>query len=557
MNAEKVHLRLRANRPFVDAQVLDGPRKTATAYMAGDKSHPDLRRWDPRPGSADADLLPEHGTIRSRSRDLARNHGVAEGAVQTYVDNILGSQLRMKSRPPWKALAKIDSRWNEDYAEEWSNGVEAQWCGWAESTWCDAARMLDFHGLTVQAFRSRIVNGEALVLPQWLDEDGASAATCLQLVEPDRLCNPFGQPERDGLRGGIETGFYGAALAYHVMKRHPGDAFFSYSQNYWGIGVYGINQWERIPATTPWGRKRVIHWHEQERTGQSRGKPSLTSVLRNFKVLGDYSNAELKAAVVNAKVALTTEGILSQEQLLELLSDNADARKWYVDSLSNRGRSSTSLNDGLIVPLPLGEKIGSFTPGRPSTAFEAFVLALFRQIAAGLNIPYELLLKDFSKTNYSSARAALLEAWRFFRGVRKQVITYWCKPVYDLWFEEQVMEGRIDAPDFYQHRALYLRSKWIGDGRGWVDPLKEAEAAGERMANLITTLEDECSEQGTDWEENIEIAERIAKRMKKAGLTAPWMAPDPAAVKPAAAAPAKATESQDDADRRETESVPA
>jgi hypothetical protein len=80
-------------------------------------------------------------------------------------------------------------------------------------------------------------------------------------------------------------------------------------------------------------------------------------------------------------------------------------------------------------------------------------------IAAGLNIPYELLLKDFSKTNYSSARAALLEAWRFFRGRRKWLISYWCQPFFELWLEEEVMQGRIEAPDFYEKRALYCRTK--------------------------------------------------------------------------------------------------
>lgn len=509
MNQAKPHLRLVPGRPFSEARVV----VTAEAFNAASRSHPDLRNWNPYPGSADADLLPEQGTIRSRSRDLVRNHGVADGALQTYVDNIIGTGLRMKSRPMWKALG-----WTDKQSEEWSNNVEALWCAWANSTWCDAARALNFRGLTVQVFRSRIMNGEGLALPLSVPERGAPASTCIQVIESDRLCNPMGRVDDDRLRAGIEFNRYGAALYYNVLKRHPGDQFYSssFSSN--------LQEWERIPAATPWGRKRVLHWYDAERPSQSRGKPTLASVLRNFKVLGDFTNAELKAAVVNAKVALVSEGILSQEQLLEVMSDQTNVAQAYKDSIVNRQRTSVSMNDGLLVQMPLGQRLSGFSPGRPSTAFEAFVLAIFRQIAAGLNIPYELLLKDFSKTNYSSARAALLEAWRFFRATRAMTIDYWCQPVYELWLEEMVFDGMVDAPDFYEKRHLYCRTKWIGDGRGWIDPLKEAQAMEKRLAT-ISTMEDECAEQGVDWEEAMEQRSREIRRAKELGIDFEWMHP--------------------------------
>ena len=57
-----------------------------------------------------------------------------------------------------------------------------------------------------------------------------------------------------------------------------------------------------------------------------------------------------------------------------------------------------------------GDKVAPFTPSRPNSGYGQFVENVLRHIGAGLNIPFELLMKDFSKTNYSSARAALLEA---------------------------------------------------------------------------------------------------------------------------------------------------
>lgn len=499
------------------------PRAAAGAYTAGTWDHPDMRRWAASQGSADADLLPEQGTIRSRSRDLSRNHGVAEGALQTLTDNIVSSGLRLKSRPDTRLLG-----WTDEQAEAWSNLVEARFSAWWNSEWVDAGESLDGHGLTIQAYMGSWVNGEAIGLPLWLDRPGAPAKTCIQVIEADRLQNPNGQPDRADLRGGIEINAYGAPVAYWIRRAHPGDRFM--------VGGFSSDA-IRVPARTPWGRKRVIHLHTKERAGQTRGKPQLASVLRQFKVLGDYTNAELKAAVVNAMVALITKSAVSQEHLVELLSGNAEALKAYQEGLASRSRASIDFSAGMIMPLALGEDIAGFTPARPVSSFEPFTLTLFRHIAAGLNIPYELLMKDFSKSNYSSARAALLEAWRFFRGRRKWLVSKWCQPIFELWLEEEVREGRIEAPGWDTMHAAYCRAKWIGDGRGWVDPLKEAQAAEKRLEIGIATFEDECAEQGADWEEVLQQRARELKRAKDLGVALPWMSGKKAAPEPAGANP--------------------
>lgn len=61
--------------------------------------------------------------------------------------------------------------------------------------------------------------------------------------------------------------------------------------------------------------------------------------------------------------------------------------------------------------------------------------------------------------------------------------------------------GEIEAPGFYENRYAYLRARFIFGGRGWADPVKEAQAAGLRIEMGISTLEKECAEQGDDYEE--------------------------------------------------------
>jgi capsid protein len=115
-------------------------------------------------------------------------------------------------------------------------------------------------------------------------------------------------------------------------------------------------------------------------------------------------------------------------------------------------------------------------------------------------------------------------------GRRAWLIRVWLRPVYELWLEEAVNAGRVRAPDFYEKRYAYSRCRFIFSGRGWIDPVKEAEAAGIRMRLGISTLEAECAEQGLDWEEVLEqqAAEREVKRRLGLPLDVPTTSGAPA-----------------------------
>ena len=84
--------------------------------------------------------------------------------------------------------------------------------------------------------------------------------------------------------------------------------------------------------------------------------------------------------------------------------------------------------------------------------------------------------------------------------------------------------GEIDAPDFYENKRAYSRSRWIGPGRGWVDPVKEAQAARLRREGRLSSLEQECAEQGQDWED---ILEQVALENAPRGRTGPDDRPGP------------------------------
>lgn len=457
-----------------------------TSHVAADLSDSRMAAWVPPMKSADADLLSELPVITNRARDLVRNNPIAAGAKQTLTDNIVGSQLRLSSQPKYRLLS-----WDKEQANAWANTAEDQFATWADTVECDAARSQTLLGLTTLSLASAFVNGDALALVTWLPRAGSAWSTRLQTVESDRLATPPWLINHKNLRGGVEIDDYGAPVAYWIRKHHPGDVDYYPADQ---------NDWERVPAFTPHGRRRVIHLFDKDRSGQSRGKSIFAAVMREFKVAGDYLGHELQAAASNALIAAFLESDLDPQTVAELFGTDINAASDYWKQVSDATHRK-KMEGGLMLNLPLGAKLSGYNPNRPNTAFDGFMESVMRHIAAGLNMPYELFLKDFSKTNYSSARAALLEAWRFFQSKRKWLQDHWLNPIYQCWMEEAVNTGRIEAPLFYENAYAYTACRWVFSGRGFIDPVKEAVGAEKRMALGLSTQQDECAEQGKDYQE--------------------------------------------------------
>ena len=164
------------------------------------------------------------------------------------------------------------------------------------------------------------------------------------------------------------------------------------------------------------------------------------------------------------------------------------------------------LAPGAIYSLPPGKKIETVNPLRSNAQFEMFVNTCITEIASSMGIPKEVLMKKY-ESNYTAARAALLDFWRTVRVYRTKFNRAYNQPIYGQWLAEAVAAGRIDAPGFFDDpmaRMAWCGCIWMGASMGHVDPKKEVEAANERIAANITTQEQEASEyNGNDWAANI------------------------------------------------------
>lgn len=460
------------------------------SYNGASLSRAGLRGWRPVPTDANDNSSADLPELRGRCRDLVRNTPLAGGAINTMVSNVVGTGLSLQANIDAKLLGMT-----EEETAAWQDTAQREYKLWSESVFCDATSTQNIYGLQSLAFRSALESGDLFAItPEIRRPPNLSPyKLALQLIEADRVCNPALKPDTETMISGIELDGNGAPVAANICNRHPRR-----------FGAVSALKWTRVQMVGGrTGRRNVIHLFDRRRPDQVRGVPILAPVIEPLKQLGRYTDAELQAAVISGAFSVFVK--MDHEAFSSLFEDTAAQNTYLTSAMGWDGSLSTGSIDGAgkAVNLLPGESIESTNPGRPNSEFDPFMQAITRQIGVALEVPFEVLIKHFT-ASYSAARAALLDAWRFFRGRRDWLATYFCQPVYELFLEEAISIGRISAPGFFADPAIrkaYCGAIWIGDGPGSIDPLKEVQAAEKRIDLEISTRESESIQyDGISWE---------------------------------------------------------
>lgn len=498
----------RALPPARRAMALAGTRNTP--YDAADMIGEHMAAWRPYLWSADGELNMYRDRIVARVRDVVRNDGWASGAVTRILDNAIGATLRPVAKPDWRFLQRISGNKSFDHAwsREFGRAVDGHWNSWANdpARYCDATRNQTFSQMAHTAFRHGLVDGDAVALLPWLPErvsrGRARYATAVQLIDPDRLSNPQQVFDQQTMRGGVEVDKYGAAVAYHIRKAHIGD---------WWAAAQAMT-WERIPRETAWGRPIVVHYFEHTRAGQHRGGAGIfTPILQRLKMLVKYDSVELDAAIINAIFAAYVESPMDPQLVKEAMGgdegfDRPDLNGYQNDRALWHRENSIMLGGSRIPQMYPGEAIRTVTAARPSTNFTPFEDAMLRNVASGLGLSAQQVSNNWSNVNYSSARSAALEAGKTMDRRQRDFFVGFATPVRTALMEEMMDVDHLPLPSgvvpyFEEAKAAYTRCEWIGPPKGWVNPIDERAGAILGMDAGMSTLEQECLAQGTDFEE--------------------------------------------------------
>lgn len=457
------------------------------SYAGASKSKRSLRSWFTRGQSADADLLGELPTLQERSRDMIRNDPVATSAYNTSATHVVGSGLRLE--------ATLDHRlvgFSEQQARDWEGETEQDFRMWAESVNADATRSQNFYGLQDLAFRSAFESGDVFALLPMIARRGSPYQLAVQLIEADRVSNEDNKTPTPTLSGGIQMDVHGAPTHVHILKQHPG-----------GLGRVS-REWDVVPVYgEKSGRRNVLHLYRRLRPGQTRGVPELAPVMEPLRQLGQYTGYELQKAMIQSLFTVFIHNAGGDEPSpLEsaVSSDGPNGSDRAVSDWDGK------LGAGLAVDLDGAADITMASATSPNPGFDPFFVAIVRMTGASIGIPYEVLIKHFT-SSYSASKAAMNEAWAFFKCRRSWLADGFCQPIYQAFLEEAIALGRIQAPGYFNdplRQWAFSQSMWVGDGRGSLEPLREAKAIGELMDRGITTGQRAAlNYDGSNYEQNL------------------------------------------------------
>ena len=408
--------------------------------------------------------------MNARARWLVRNNGYAANAIESWAANTVGDGISPNS--------SIEQASRKD-------AVQRLWLAWTDDA--DAEGLTDFYGLQRRAAREVFMTGEVFLrFRSRRPEDGLTVPLQIQMLPSEML--PLNHNTVDGngntIRQGIEFDRVGRRVAFHFLRRHPGDST--------DPGLAG--ETVRVPAS------EVLHIIDPVEAGQLRGVSRFAPAIVKLFLLDQYDDAELDRKKVAAMYAMFVTSPAPDNPL-------APPDEEY------------EVAPGQVVRLDPGEDVTVSAPADSGATYEPFQYRTLLQISAALGIPYGYLSNDGAKGNFSNSRLSLIEFRRRVSAWQHSVMVFqMCRPVWARFMDTAVLAGGLKLPGYDRRRAEYLACNWLPTKWDWVDPLKDANAEIAQIEAGLKSRTQAIAERGYDAEQvDAEIA-RERDRERRLGL---------------------------------------
>lgn len=436
-------------------------------------------------GSMDSEVRGSIKILRNRARALGRDNDYAKQALRTITNNVVGQGISLQSQVKMQRGGKLDERVN--------SMIETEWTKWKRRKNCHTAGLLSFADIERLAIRSLAESGEILIRMIYRPFGDSKIPLGLEVIEADLLDDELNVTAQNGnqIRMGVEVDEWGRPVAYYFLARHPGD----YALPYLSKEVRRVKH-DRIPAS------EIIHIFVTERPGQTRGVSWFASTIMRLHQMQGYEEAE----TVAARAAASLMGFIETDGG-ELIGDDVED-----------DQRVTEFEPGVFKQLNPGERVNVPNISRPGATFDPFVRAMLRGVAAGIGAAYESISRDYSQSNYSSTRQALLEDRDNWKVLQTWLIEIFHQPVFEKWLEMATLSGVLNLPRYDVAPDLYNMPRWIPRGWSWIDPTKEVTAYKDAVRSGFMTVGDVIAQGGGDIEETFANRERELQMAADKGI---------------------------------------
>lgn len=422
--------------------------------------------------------------LRNRCVELYRGNTVAHSAVEGRVSNEVGIGITRNPR------VRHDKGENPKITKENSEAINDELkdvCDRWSDHGVDKRRRLCLSAVQRLVCRTYATYGEAFVILSEAPFTG-SVGLSVDVISPERVETPPDFLRDPNVRMGIRYTAGGQIIGYYVRHTHPDE------QHRYLVGYKFIRRFDDA------GHARMIHVFDPQFPEQSRGIPWLATAMNRAKDVDDFFEAELIAKQIEACFGLVFTGGKESPDPMSIAEGNATAKVGGV--------RMEEIGPGFVHYSGDGESVSTIDPQRPGSSFAPFIEASLRGVAAALNFPYEILAKNFFRTTFSSGRLAMLDGWMGFAMRQQTLVEQFLRPLWRRLVHDAVfmglLDGLVDPVDYISRPHVYERHKWVGQGRGFIDPDKEVRAHVRANEAGITTKSIICGEKGQDWEDNEE-----------------------------------------------------
>lgn len=460
--------------------------------------------WGAQTSSEDTELASSLLVGRNRSRELVRDAAYAKRAKVIVQNNVIGGGIGLQ--------AKIETT-RGHLNERLNDAIEAAWERWCCADSCHTGGSLHFADLERQLMGQVFEAGEVFVRLHLRPFGESQVPLALEIIEAERIADEF-QPlpvaANARVRLGVEVDAFGRPLAYWIRNTHPGDLR-------WTAGE--TTQIERVPA------EYILHLRLIDRWPQTRAIPWMHAAARKLNDMDGLTEAEITAARGAACYMATIETPDGETSFGEEQAD---------------GSTITELEPAIVERLNAGEKLNFVSPNRPNSQLDPFMRMMLREVAAGVGVSYESLSRDYSQSNYSSSRLALMDDRDLWRMLQRWFIRNFRMVVHRRWLKQAVLSGAIREIPLEQYAVRPEKFEAVcfkPRGWSWIDPTKEVEAYEKAIRNGFTTVSAVIAQtaDGRDLEDVLKERVQELEMMETLDLV---FDTDPSTVKAAGEAPA-------------------
>lgn len=328
--------------------------------------------------------------------------------------------------------------------------------------YCDATGRHSLKRMIRLLEECRLVDGDVFLLKL---RDGR-----LQAIEGDRIRDPEGRSqatvsesmEDEEMRSvqGVRMNTVGMPTAYAIHNRVHASASYEF------VG------WKSA--------KRILHHGWFSRFDQVRGVSPLASAYNSMQDL--YEAIDMTLAKIK---------IAQMFGLKITRSGNAAAGVTAEDDQNSGGYKVDFGAGPVLLDMDPDDDAEFLENKTPSTEFREFISTLIELVLKSLHIPFSAY--DPSSTNYSGARAALLEYEQHCQFRRHEIQTILDQVTWH-WVRRWLERG-----DLLVDESVQLNWEWRPRPLPWIDPYKEAEAYRVQLENGLTSRQEICKLHGKDF----------------------------------------------------------